>query len=142
MSNIPHALLFKSTQQLGDLMRQGQLNEIQFTALLATLKDLTNAQGGIERINNTRLPWPYVFLPLFFIQIFSIVLPISLVAHFQWYTPVLSTLISFMFFALNFAGQGLQNPFDNSAFSIPVDDIVQTIETNLMQMLPHQPRDQ
>jgi putative membrane protein len=52
-----------------------------------------------------------------------------------WFTPLGSTLVGFMFLALDKIGRDLENPFENSIYDVPLTAITTTIEINLRQML-------
>jgi putative membrane protein len=58
-----------------------------------------------------------------------------MVQELGWLTPLGSTVVGFMFQALNQIGQDLEDPFDNTIHDVPMTAIATTIETNLLQML-------
>ena len=62
-------------------------------------------------------------------------LPLGLVDELGWFTPLGSTLVGFMFLALDKIGRDLEDPFDNTVFDVPMTAITTTIETNLRQLL-------
>ena len=107
----------------------------QWLALDGTLDDLADAQGGTERIKNTPMPKQYDYFPQLFVQIYCLVLPLAMVSSLGWLTPLGSTLVGFIFLALDKIGRDLENPFDNSVYDVPLTSICKTIEVNLRQML-------
>jgi putative membrane protein len=133
--NIPLTLL----QHIGSMVREcedrGWIDSIGWQALDGNIDDLTDAQGGCERIKNTPLPKQYDYFPQLFVQIYCLVLPMGMVANLGWFTPVGSTLIGFMFLALDKIGRDLEDPFDNTIFDVPMTSITKNIEINLRQML-------
>lgn len=133
--NVPLAIL----QQMSGLLRQchvrGWLVVVQWRALDQNLDDLMNAQGGSERIKNTPMPKQYDYFPRLFVQIYCLLLPLALVVNMGWYTPLGSTLVGFIFLALDKIGRDLEDPFDNTIFDVPLTAITTTIEINLRQML-------
>jgi putative membrane protein len=52
-----------------------------------------------------------------------------------WYTPLGSTLVGFIFLALDKIGRDLEFPFDNTIYDVPMTALTTTIEANLRQLL-------
>jgi putative membrane protein len=133
--NVPLAL----QQQMGALLRESQnrgwIDRAHWLALDKSLDDLVDSQGGAERIKNTPMPRQYYYYPRLFVQIYCMLLPLALVANMGWYTPLGSTLVGFIFLALDQIGQDLEDPFDNTIFDVPLTAITTTIEINLRQLL-------
>jgi ion channel-forming bestrophin family protein len=133
--NVPLAI----QQQMGLMLREcqirGWVDLTQWLALDGTLDDLADAQGGTERIKNTPMPKQYDYFPQLFVQIYCLVLPLAMVSSLGWLTPLGSTLVGFIFLALDKIGRDLENPFDNSVYDVPLTSICKTIEVNLRQML-------
>jgi ion channel-forming bestrophin family protein len=133
--NVPLALL----QQMGAMLRECQSREwidlAQWRALDGTLDDLTDAQGGTERIKNTPMPKQYDYFPQLFVHMYCLVLPLAMVSSLLWLTPLGSTLVGFIFLALDKIGRDLENPFDNTVYDVPITSLSKTIEGNLRQML-------
>ena len=136
--NIPLAI----QQHMGALVREcqvrGWLDPVAWHALDRNLDDCMDAQGGCERLKNTPIPKPYDYLPHLFIQIYCSVLPLGMVQSLGWFTPVGSTLIGFVFLALDQMGRDMENPFDNMVSDVPMTSITRGIEINLLQMLGEQ----
>jgi putative membrane protein len=126
-------------QRMGIMLREahdrGWITEFEWLALDRNLDDLTDAQGGAERIKGTRMPMQYDFFPTLFVDIYCLLLPIGMVERLGWYTPLGSTLVAFMFMSLNKIGRDLQDPFDNKIYDVPLTAITKTIEINLRQLL-------
>ena len=101
----------------------------------ATLVDIANAQGGLERIKNTPLPSQYRFFPSFFAKIFCIILPFAVVQDLGIYTPVGSALVGLMFLMAVEIGLDLMDPFANSIYDVPMTAMCRTVEIDLLQMM-------
>ncbi len=133
--NIPLAL----QRSMGDLLRsaytRGWVNALEWQAMDRNLDDLADAQGGSERIKNTPMPKQYDYFPMLFVRIYCMLLPVGMVESLGWFTPLGSTLVGFMFLALDKIGKDLEDPFDNKIYDIPLTAICTTIETNLRQLL-------
>jgi putative membrane protein len=133
--NIPLAI----QQRMGLLLRECQVREwiniAQWRALDSSLDDLIDAQGGAERIKNTPMPKQYDYFPQLFVHIYCVLLPLALVTTMGWFTPLGSTLVGFMFLALDKIGRDLEDPFDNTIYDVPLTSITTTIDINLRQLL-------
>lgn len=133
--NVPLAI----QQVMGKLLLECQTREwvdaLQWRAMDESLNDLADAQGGAERIKNTPMPKQYDYFPQLFVQIYCVLLPLALVTSMGWFTPLGSTLVGFIFLALDKIGRDLEDPFDNTIFDVPMTSITTTIEVNLRQLL-------
>jgi putative membrane protein len=133
--NVPVAIQQWQSILLRDLLDRGWLDLAQWHAMNQSLDDLVDAQGGAERIKNTPMPRQYDYLPQVCAHIFCFLLPLAMVSSLGWFTPLGSTLVGFIFLALDKIGRDLEDPFDNTVHDIPLTSITRTIEINLRQML-------
>jgi ion channel-forming bestrophin family protein len=133
--NVPTALLHRIALRLKAAHRQGLFDTLRFLSLSDTLTELTNLLGGCERIKNTTLPRQYDVFPRVFVWAFNTFLPFALVKDLHWYTPLVCTVIAFVFIALDAIGSNIENPFENTIHDTPMSNISRTIEINLRQML-------
>ncbi len=133
--NIPLSI----QQSMGRLLREskdrGWIDRLEWQAMDRNLDDLADAQGGTERIKNTPMPKQYDFFPMLFVQIYCLLLPVGMVENLGWFTPLGSTLVGFMFLALDKIGRDLEDPFDNKVYDVPLTSITRTIDINLRQLL-------
>ena len=133
--NIPVAIQQWQSLMLRKALDAGWIDMAQWHAMNQSLDDLVDAQGGAERIKNTPMPRQYDFLPQICAHIFCFLLPLAMVSGLGWFTPLGSTLVGFIFLALDKIGRDLEDPFDNKVHDIPLTAICTTIEINLRQML-------
>jgi putative membrane protein len=133
--NIPVAIQQWQSLLLRKALEEGWIDMAQWHAMNQSLDDLVDAQGGAERIKNTPMPRQYDFLPQICAHIFCFLLPLTMVSGLGWFTPLGSTLVGFIFLALDKIGRDLEDPFDNKNNDIPLTAICTTIEINLRQML-------
>jgi ion channel-forming bestrophin family protein len=115
--------------------RRGWLDEWQWQAIDQSLSALMDSQGGLERIKGTPMPKQFDFFPRVFVQIYCVLLPLAMVRGLEWYTPLGSTLVGFMFLALERIGRDLEEPFENTIHDVSMTAITRNIEINLRQML-------
>ena len=134
-SNIPLAIQRSIGTLLRESRKRGWIDNLEWQAMDRNLDDLIDAQGGTERLKNTPMPKQYDFFPMLFVQIYCVLLPIGMVEQLGWFTPLGSTLVGFMFLALDRIGRDLEDPFDNTIYDVPLTAISTTIEINLRQML-------
>jgi putative membrane protein len=146
--NVALALQTRMSAMLVAARRRGWLDEWQWQAIDQSLVSLMDSQGGAERIKFTPMPKQFDFFPRLFVEIYCLVLPIGMVVDLGWYTPLGSTLVGFMFLALERIGRVLEDPFENRIHDVSMTAIATTIEINLRQMLgdtvlppPEQPID-
>ena len=116
-------------------LKAGMLDPYARVRIEATLVDIANAQGGMERIKNTPLPSQYRFFPLIFAHIFCLILPFAVVQKLGIYTPVGSSFVSLMFLMAVQIGLDLMDPFADDIYDVPMTAMCRTIEIDLLQML-------
>ena len=133
-NNFSNDLLTGSATLLAREYKAGRLDSIRLARLESTLVDISNCQGGMERIANTPLPFPYVYFPRLFITVFCLIVPIGLVESLEWFTPLASTVVGFMLLAIERIGTDLQSPFKVSEHQIQMDSLCENIERNLQSM--------
>ena len=133
--NIPFAIQIRQGDLLRVALERDWVDSLQWSALDATLNDFADAQGASERIKNTPMPKQYTFYPQLFVQIFCLLLPLALVQTMGWFTPLGSTLVGFIFLALDKIGRDLESPFDNTIYDIPLSNMSRGMEINLRQAL-------
>ncbi|HZQ55207.1 MAG TPA: bestrophin family ion channel [Bryobacteraceae bacterium] len=114
---------------------RGWIDAMRWAAIDRTLSDMANAQGGAERIKNTPMPKQYDLFPQLFVRVYCLLLPLGMVSNLGMLTPIGSTLVGFIFLALDEIGRDLEAPFENCEHDVPLNAITRTIEINLKQML-------
>ncbi|MFT3965263.1 MAG: bestrophin family ion channel [Sphingobium sp.] len=137
--NPANGLLEGSALRIAEAQRRGWLDSMQQNRIEAVLVDISNAQGGMERLRNTPLPAQYRSFPTFFTRLFCILLPVGLVETLGVATPVGSALAGFMFLAALQIGDDLVNPFANSIHDAPLNAMCATIESDLLQSIGRPP---
>jgi ion channel-forming bestrophin family protein len=133
--NVPMAIQQRIGELLERCFRRGWMDTMRWTAIDGSVTALANAQGGAERIKNTPMPKQYDFFPQVFVAVYCLLLPLGLVANLQLLTPIGSTLVGFIFLALDEIGRDLESPFANREHDVPLTAICRTIEINLKQLI-------
>lgn len=140
MNHPPLEIAFWISDYLQQQYEQKKLNLYQLTALVQLLDKLVDCLGGCERILKTPIPLAYnIHLKqLIFIYCFS--LPFQLVDELGYITPLIVILISFTVFGIEAIGIEIENPFGFDANDLPLDQICQTMQRNiddLVSLAPH-----
>lgn len=133
--HIPNALLQRQNIMLSQAYRKGWIDGWQLTQMDHTLRQLTDAMGGCERIKNTVFPQQYSYFTRLFVDIFALLLPFGMAAYLHWLTIPAVAVVAFLLKVLQQVGEAIENPFENTINDIPMDSISRSIETNLKQQL-------
>jgi putative membrane protein len=133
--SVPMAISMWQSHMVREALEKDWIDSLQWAALDRSLEDLGDLQGGSERIKNTPMPKQYDYYPQLFVKIYCLLLPLSLVQSMGWFTPLGSTLVGFIFLALDKIGRDLEDPFENTIYDIPLSSMSRTIEINLRQAL-------
>jgi putative membrane protein len=133
--NVPAALLQSMGLSVSAAAGAGLITEWRWQRMDATLSELTDIQGGCERIKNTPLPRQYDYYPELFLQAYCLLVPTVLVQELGWLTPLATALVSFVLLVLNRIGKNLEDPFNNEVYDTPMTALSRTIEINLLQTL-------
>ncbi|EJL24634.1 bestrophin family protein [Novosphingobium sp. AP12] len=134
-TNVANGILDGTGRRIDEARRNGWIDTIQQAQMEAVLVDIANAQGGMERLKNTPLPFQYRFLPMLFTHLFCVLLPIGLVETLQFATPLGSTIAGLMFLAVLTIGDDLVDPFANDIHDLPLNAMCRTIEIDLLQSI-------
>jgi putative membrane protein len=137
--NVANGLLDGSGQRIAEALRKGWIDTIQQVQLERLLVDMSNAQGGMERLKNTPLPAQYRSFPKYFTRLFCILLPVGLVETLGVATPFGSAVAGFMFLAVLQIGDDLVDPFANNIHDLPLDSVTTIIEGDLAQAIGREP---
>jgi putative membrane protein len=132
IANVPNGILERTAEMVA---RDGGLDSMRLIGFERTFSELSNAQGGMERIKNTPLPQQYATYPALFTHAFCLLLPLGLVETLGIYTPLGSTAVGFLFLALLQIGNDMQNPFENTENDVPLTTITRAIEIDLREGL-------
>ena len=133
--NQANGILYEVGREIAKSARQHNIDGSEHAAIEATLSDLADAQGGLERIMRTPLAIQFSLLPGLITRVFCTVLPLSMVQHLGWITPLGSTLVGFLFVALDRVGSDLESPFADTGHALPLQAITRGIEIDLLQTI-------
>jgi putative membrane protein len=130
------------SKHLRTLNERGLLDDLKHVEMENLLKELYEHQGKSERIKNFPYPRQFASINLFFIRLFIILVPFGLLNEFAkvgglyvWLTIPFSTLVMWVFNAMEQVGESTANPFEGSANDVPITSMCRTIEIDLREML-------
>ena len=134
-TNVANGIVDGTGRRIDVARRNGWIDTIQQAQIESVLVDISNAQGGMERLKNTPLPNQYRFFPTVFTHLFCLLLPIGLVETLGVATPLGSTVAGLMFLAVLAVGDDLVDPFANTVHDVPLLGMCRTIEIDLLQAI-------
>jgi putative membrane protein len=131
----PDAILLAQAEDLGMLMRRGELSDILYQVFTTRLMAMTTIQTACERLRSTPTPFTYTLLLHRTAWMFCLLLPFGIVGTAGLATPVLTTILAYAFFGLDALGEELEEPFGVSQNTLPLDALVRLIEIAALDAL-------
>ncbi len=132
VANVPQAILSETARIIA---HDAAVDAMRLSIVEQTMRELSNAQGGMERIRNTPLPQQYATYPALFTHAFCLLLPLGLVETLGVFTPIGSTGLGFLLFVLLRIGDDLAEPFSNKVHDVPMTTVTRSIEIDLLDSL-------
>jgi putative membrane protein len=152
-NNKQTALLYLQSHHLRKLKEKGVVWEFSFLELEGVLQECFTLQGKSERIKNFPYPRQFATLNHFFMWIFVMFLPLSLVPQFAeigvefatthplvgdlfiWFSVPFYVVVAWIFHTMERIGRTGENPFEGTANDVPISTIARGIEIDLRQNL-------
>ncbi|MCH2109554.1 MAG: hypothetical protein MK135_09500 [Polyangiaceae bacterium] len=134
-SNAPNALLLDLARRINLAYNEGLMGENRLIALEERMVDLSNIQGGCERIRNTPIPISYSILIHRIVALYVFALPLSLVPTLQFATPLAVLVVAYTILGLDALGEELEDPFGEEPNDLPLLSLSTMIECNLRDAL-------
>jgi len=135
-------LIHLQSSDLRKLREAGMIDGFRHIELENLLVNLYEQQGKCERIKNFPYPRQFATLSLYFVCLFSILVPFGLLQEFDklgeyfvWLTIPFSVLVSWIFLTMEKIGEATENPFEGTPNDIPVAALSRNIEIDLREML-------
>lgn len=135
-------LIAMQSEQLKELLQRGLIEDFRHMELQNLLVEFYNQQGVSERIKNFPYPRQYATLNLYFIKIFTLLLPLGMLQEFDkmggnlvWLSIPFSALAAWVFTTMEKIGATTENPFEGSANDVPITAMSRSIEIDLREML-------
>jgi putative membrane protein len=134
-------IIAMQSDNLKKLLEKGLIEDFRHMELQKLLVEFYNQQGVCERIKNTPYPRQYATLNLYFINIFTYLVPLGMIQEFEklgghmiWLAIPFSALSSWVFTTMEKIGESTESPFEGSANDVPISAISINIEIDLKEM--------
>ena len=131
----PNAVSADLFDQIESLRRKGDLTPWQSLQLNNDLSALADICGGCERIKKTPIPYSYNLFIKKFIFAYIVTMPFLFTPEFGWWTALFTTFMFYVLGSLEILAEEVENPFGTDANDLPTDEIAQTIERNVREIL-------
>jgi putative membrane protein len=133
--NPTDAVLTAVGQECRLLISSGVLDSILYGLMERYLAELSQVQGGCERIRTAPLPFSYSLLLHRTAYAFCLLLPFALAPSLGWWTILPTFLLSYAFFGLDALGDELSDPFGTEPNDLPLDAMVRLIEREMLHAM-------
>ncbi|GEP12213.1 bestrophin family protein [Methylobacterium gnaphalii] len=120
---------------LSEAYRIGALSDVLYNLFETKLDALSQIQAACERTKNTPLPFAYTLLIYRTSWLYCTLLPFGLASSLGWTTPLVTALVAYTFFGLDALGDELEEPFGLETNDLPLDEILQSIDSVILDAL-------
>jgi len=120
------------------LWKDRDITDFQQYILIDKLNGLIDVQGKCERIKNTPIPMAYGFLLKFFINIYVIILPFSLIEDIGWGCVPLVMLLYYILMSIVITAEEIEEPFGTDLNDLKLDVISHNIGMNIREIIEHE----
>jgi putative membrane protein len=140
--NTATQIINKQSRELTLLREKGFIDDFRHIELENLLRSFYTLQGKNERIKKFPLPRQYASMSRYFIGIFIMLLPFSMIPELMkigplgvWLAVPITALIGWVYVMMEVIGDYSENPFQGMANDIPMLSLCRTIEIDLREML-------
>jgi putative membrane protein len=133
--HVPLAIALRISRHIADARDRGLISDYVAMTLDQNVQLLVDYLGSCERIRKTPLPFAYVVHLRRALILYCVTLPFALVEPFGWWSILVTALISYTFFGIEELGVEIENPFGDDANDLPLEQICETIESDLLALL-------
>jgi ion channel-forming bestrophin family protein len=130
------------SNDLRALEETGLIDNFRHIEMENMLINLYDQQGKCERIKNFPYPRQFATLNLYFVCLFTMLVPFGMLQefdklgnHFVWLTIPFTVLVCWVFLTMEKIGEVTENPFEGSPNDVPIAALSRTIEIDLREML-------
>lgn len=140
--NTATQLINAQSRDLTQLRAQGIIDDFRHLQLMTTLRSFYALQGKNERIKKFPLPRQYANMSRYFVGIFIVLFPFSMIPELMKLETygfelsiVITALVGWVYVMMEVVGDYSENPFQGMAHDIPMLSLCRTIEIDLREML-------
>ncbi|UOO12048.1 MULTISPECIES: bestrophin family protein [unclassified Synechocystis] len=135
LNNPPLEIAFWISNYLQREYDQNNINAYQLTAMLRLVDTMVDVLGSCERILKTPIPLAYAIHLRQLIFLYCFITPFQIVNTLHWATAFVVGIIAFTVFGIEEIGVEIENPFGHDANDLPLDQICQTMQANLEDLI-------
>ncbi len=133
--HIPNQVAASITNRIFDLQAADKISNEQLKLMYNDVNQFTDICGGCERIRNTPIPYSYSAFIKKFIFIYVLTLPIGWVFSLGYFVIPIVPFILYVLASLELIAEEIENPFNQDANDLPVDEICTNIEKHVGEIL-------
>jgi len=133
--HIPNQVAASIVGRIYALQAANKITQEQLITLNADTSQFTDICGGCERIRNTPIPYSYSAFIKKFIFIYVITLPFGWVFSLGYFVIPIVPFILYVLASLELIAEEIENPFNEDANDLPVDEICNNIEKHVGEIL-------
>jgi len=141
-ANTATQIINEQSRDLAQLREQRLIDNFRHMELAKLLKSFYTHQGKNERIKKFPLPRQYASMSRYFVGIFIILLPFSMIPELMkiggyglWLSIPITALIGWIYVMMELVGDYTENPFQGMLNDIPMMSLCRVIEIDLREML-------
>jgi len=140
--NTATQIINEQSRDLTILREQDFIDDFRHTQMEDVLRMFYTLQGKNERIKKFPLPRQYANMSRYFVAIFILMLPFSMIPELMelgksglWLSIPITALIGWVYVMMEIVGDYSENPFQGMANDIPMMALCRVIEIDLREML-------
>lgn len=140
--NTATQIINEQSRDLSQLRELDLIDDFRHMEMENVLKNFYTLQGKNERIKKFPLPRQYANMSRYFVGIFIMLLPFSMIPQLiklgdwgLWLSIPISALIGWVYVMMEVVGDYSENPFQGMANDIPMMSLCRVIEIDLREML-------
>ncbi len=140
--NISTQIINKQSQELTKLRDLDIIDDFRHIDLMQTLSTFYDLQGKNERIKKFPLPRQYANTSRYFVGIFLLLFPFSMIPELIaigevgfWLSIPITALVGWVYVMMELVGDYTENPFQGMANDIPMLSLCRTAEIDLREIL-------
>ena len=140
--NTATQIINEQSRDLTKLREKDLIDDFRHTQMEDVLRSFYTLQGKNERIKKFPLPRQYANMSRYFVGIFILLLPFSMIPELMklgdwglWLSIPITALIGWVYVMMEVVGDYSENPFQGMANDIPMMSLCRVIEIDLREML-------
>lgn len=133
-NHIPNGIAFSIYELVKSVYDKKEISGEEFIIIDTELKELTNIVGACERIKSTPIPFSYAMFMKKFIFVYTLTLPIGLVADFNYWSIPITMFIFYVMVSLEVLAEEIEDPFGEDDNDLPTDEIASKIKSGIEEL--------